>query len=137
MQNVFLKYEQNFDEWVKSDFSYTGDLFKNTNPLTQDFLLHIKQMEKRKLWRHQMTGIQRVIYSYELCQINKLLLNIVTGGGKTAIIGAVMAWLKYCHNIDKFVILCPNLIVRDRLEEDFREKKFSEILIFSQKVLSK
>lgn len=52
-----------------------------------------------------------------------LLLNIVTGGGKTAVIAAVIAWLRISHNVQKFVMLCPNLIVRDRLEDDFEDGK--------------
>ncbi len=51
------------------------------------------------------------------------MLNIVTGGGKTAIIAAVIAWLRIAHNVDRFVMLCPNLIVRDRLEDDFKGGK--------------
>lgn len=47
------------------------------------------------------------------------MLNVVTGGGKTAVIAAVVAWLRIAHGIEKFVMLCPNLIVRDRLEDDF------------------
>lgn len=52
-----------------------------------------------------------------------LLLNIVTGGGKTAVIAALIAWLRIAHGVEKFVLLCPNLIVRDRLEEDFEAGK--------------
>lgn len=52
-----------------------------------------------------------------------LLSNIVTDGGKTAIIAAVTAWLRIAHGVPKFVMLCPNLIVRDRLEEDFGKGK--------------
>jgi len=48
-----------------------------------------------------------------------LLLNIVTGGGKTAVIAAIIAWLRISHGVRKCLLLCPNLIVRDRLEEDF------------------
>lgn len=65
----------------------------------------------------------RTVYAYELLQWNELLLNIVTGGGKTAIIGAVIAWLKVSHDFHKFVLLCPNTIVRDRLEDDFKDAK--------------
>ena len=65
----------------------------------------------------------RTVYAYELLQWKELLLNIVTGGGKTAIIGAVVAWLKVCHDMHKFVLLCPNTIVRDRLEDDFTDAK--------------
>ena len=52
-----------------------------------------------------------------------LLLNIVTGGGKTAVIAAVTAWLRIAYDVQKFVMLCPNLIVRDRLEDDFQGGK--------------
>jgi ABC-type uncharacterized transport system permease subunit len=41
----------------------------------------------------------RVVYAYELLHWKELLLNIVTGGGKTAIMGAVVAWLKVSHNL--------------------------------------
>ncbi len=61
----------------------------------------------------------RTIYAYELLQWRDLLLNIVTGGGKTAVMGAVVAWLKVCHDLRRFLLLCPNTIVRDRLEDDF------------------
>ncbi len=113
MHNSFLKYEEDFRQWTQNDFP-------DINPLSQDFLTHLQdEALPRRLWRHQLEGVQRVVYAYELLQIKDTLLNIVTGGGKTAVIGAIMAWLKVCHNIHKFVVLCPNTIVRDRLEEDF------------------
>lgn len=70
----------------------------------------------------------RVVYAHEVlgkAEIGKegLLLNIVTGGGKTAIIAAVIAWLRIACGVQKFVLLCPNLIVRDRLEDDFQNGK--------------
>ena len=68
------------------------------------------------------------MYSHEILgktQIGAdgLLLNIVTGGGKTAVIAALIAWLRIVHGVQKFVLLCPNLIVRDRLEDDFQGGK--------------
>jgi len=115
MYNSFAKYEQDFKSWKDADFPDVG-------PLTRDFLEHIKSIPK--LWRHQKEdAIYRVVYAYELLQMRNVLLNIVTGGGKTAIIGAIMAWLKTCHDIHKFLVLCPNTIVRDRLEDDLRNAK--------------
>ena len=35
----------------------------------------------------------------------------------------MIAWLRIAHNVQKFVMLCPNLIVRDRLEDDFQGGK--------------
>ncbi|MDD8018969.1 MAG: DEAD/DEAH box helicase family protein [Bacteroidota bacterium] len=117
MQNAFLRYEQDVKQWVDGGFP-------DVNPLTRDFLEHLRRDgAPRKLWKHQQESVYRAIYAYELLQMKNVLLNIVTGGGKTAIIGAIIAWLKYCHAIDKFLILCPNTIVRDRLEDDFTDTK--------------
>lgn len=116
MYHSFAPYEQDFREWRASG------TYPDVNPLTRDFLLHITRPDApRRLWRHQEEALMRVIYASELLQWKELLLNIVTGGGKTAIIGAVVAWLKVCHDLHKFLLLCPNTIVRDRLEDDFRD----------------
>ena len=115
---AFAPYEQDFREWQDSG------AFPNVNPLTRDFLSHITRDDaKRRLWRHQGEALLRAVYAYELLQWDELLLNIVTGGGKTAIMAATIAWLKVCHDVQKFVLLCPNTIVRDRLEDDFRDAK--------------
>lgn len=80
------------------------------------------------LWRHQWEAFLRVIYAHEILGRTEigadgLLLNIVTGGGKTALIASITAWLRIAHGVQKFVLLCPNLIVRDRLEDDFEGGK--------------
>jgi len=114
MFNFFLPHELDFKEW-KDSKSFPG-----VNPFTSDFIQHILRPDNpMKLWTHQEEALLRVIYAYEILNEKGLLLNIVTGGGKTAIIGAVIAWLKYCHDIHKFLILCPNTIVKDRLYDDF------------------
>jgi len=117
MYNHFARYEQDFKTWDDAGFP-------DSNPLTKDFLEHLLDPESpRKLWDHQREVVLRTIYAYELLHEKKLLLNIVTGGGKTAVIGAIIAWLKVCHDIHKFLVLCPNTIVRDRLEDDLRDGK--------------
>src|SRR4029077_8705614 len=75
------------------------------------------------LWPHQWESFLRMVYAHEILGKIKigtdgLLLNVVAGGGKTAIIAALIAWLRIAHSVQKFVLLCPNLIVRDRLEDD-------------------
>src|SRR3989344_2973805 len=103
---------QDYELW-KTDFHSVKDE-------TRRFLENLTDQKKEvKLWKHQLDAILRVVYSYEVLGKNNLLLNIVTGGGKTAIIGACVAWLKMCQKLDKFLILVPNLIVRDRLQRDF------------------
>ena len=118
MYYSFAPYEQDFRAWWESR------AYPEVSPLTRDFLLHLARKDApRKLWRHQAEAVLRVVYAYELLQWREILLNIVTGGGKTAVMGAVIAWLKTCHDLHKFVLLCPNTIVRDRLEDDFRDGK--------------
>jgi superfamily II DNA or RNA helicase len=118
MYYSFAPYEQDFRAWWESR------AFPEVKPLTRDFLTHIIRSDApRRMWRHQEEALMRCVYAYELLQWNELLLNIVTGGGKTAIMGAVVAWLKVCHDVHKFLLLCPNTIVRDRLEDDFRDAK--------------
>jgi type III restriction enzyme len=118
MYYAFAPYEQDFRAWWQSGS------FPDVNPLTHDFLNHLTSKDAlHRLWQHQEEAVLRTIYAYELLQWNEQLLNIVTGGGKTAVIGAIIAWLKTCHDLHKFVLLCPNTIVRDRLEDDFKDAK--------------
>lgn len=94
---------------------------------TREFIENLVRHDReKKLWRHQEESILRIIYCYEILEKKNLLPNIVTGGGKTVIIAAVIAWLKMAHNVNKFLVLTPNLIVKDRLEVDFRPEKPEE-----------
>lgn len=115
MLDSFLQHEERFRDWMHSGYP-------NVKLETYDFIQNlIKQDKKTRMWKHQLEGTLRAIYSYEILQKKNILLNIVTGGGKTAIIAAVIFWLKLAHNINKFVILTPNTIVRARLESDFKD----------------
>ena len=127
MLNQFSRYEEEFQQWVKG--GYPG-----AKAGTVDYIRHLSDPEddarprEGTLWKHQWNSFLRVIYSYEvrreeLSRPNGVLLNVVTGGGKTAIIAAVIAWLRIAHDVQRFLMLCPNLIVRDRLEEDFESGK--------------
>ncbi|MBI5025905.1 MAG: DEAD/DEAH box helicase family protein [Nitrospirae bacterium] len=116
MFNAFRQYEKEYIDWIQGGYP-------ETNIFTQDFIANLlEQDRKNRLWKHQEEAFLRTVYSYEILGRKNLLLNIVTGGGKTAIIAAVIAWLRSCHNIQSFLIMVPNLIVRDRLETDFKDK---------------
>ncbi len=122
MLDTFLQYKEKFENWKDSGYP-------NVKQETYDFIENLVKHDKKfKMWDHQLESILRVIYSYEILQKKNVLLNIVTGGGKTAIIAAVIFWLKSAHNINKFIMLTPNTIVRERLESDFKDgsvfKKF-------------
>ena len=127
MLNEFSRYEDEFKQWEKG--GYPG-----AKPETLDYVGHLSDPEDDTrprdgtLWPHQWDSFLRAVYAYEirngeLASPNGVLLNVVTGGGKTAIIAALIAWLRLAHDVNKFVMLCPNLIVRDRLEEDFQDGK--------------
>ena len=113
MIDAFLQHAEKFNDWKKAGFP-------NVKPETCEFIDHMLNSEKKsRLWQHQTEGILRTIYAYEILQKRNSLLNIVTGGGKTAIIAAIIFWLKFAHGINKFLVITPNTIVRARLESDF------------------
>ena len=126
MQNVFLPYESDFEVWVDSHFLRSEDATQNYLRFLADPEDELRPREGG-LWPHQWDALLRVIYSYEVLRrdfwADGLLLNIVTGGGKTALIAATMVWLRLTYQVQRFLILCPNLIVRDRLETDFKQGK--------------
>lgn len=123
MRNEFLPHEREFESWIDGGF-------ERCEPATRDYLFYLADPEEERqprpdgLWRHQWDALLRVVYAREVAGRNLwedgLLLNIVTGGGKTALIAAAMVWLRLSHDVQRFLVLCPNLIVRDRLESDFR-----------------
>lgn len=126
MQNALLPHDADFKAWVDSHFL-------PSQSATQDYLAFLADPESEVtpkaggLWPHQWDALLRVVYAREV--LNRdfwgdgLLLNVVTGGGKTALIAATMVWLRLAYDVQRFLILCPNLIVRDRLESDFLNGK--------------
>ena len=76
------------------------------------------------LWPHQRESVLRAVYANEILKPTDagwkdLLLRVVTGGGKTTIMAALMAYLRVCHEVRSFIVLTPNTIVRERLRLDF------------------
>ena len=127
MFNEFSRYEQQFIDWRRDGYpGIKQETFKYIEFLTDP--ADDQNPRAGTLWMHQWEAFLRIIYSYEVLGkteigANGFLLNIVTGGGKTAAIAALVAWLRIAHSVQKFVLLCPNLIVRDRLEDDFQNGK--------------
>ena len=127
MFNQFARHEDGFRDWRR-------DGLPGLNPESYRYIEFLtsedddREAREGTLWPHQWEAFLRVVYTHEILGRTEigpdgLLLNIVTGGGKTAVIAAVMAWLRIAHGVEKFVMLCPNLIVRDRLEDDFQNGK--------------
>lgn len=124
-----------FDSKILSPYrAWVGSGFKapQVSDTVRDFLLHLAVESPagkyQALWPHQREAVLRTIYAHQVLglggkdhQWKDLLLNVVTGGGKTAIIAALMAWLRLCHDVRSFVLLSPNTIVRERLRLDFEQ----------------
>ncbi|MGD1039034.1 MAG: DEAD/DEAH box helicase family protein [Roseiarcus sp.] len=127
MFNQFAKYEDEFQSWRRDGLSgLKAESYKYLDALTSSD--DDQAPRDGTLWPHQWESFLRVVYAHEILGkaeigADGLLLNVVTGGGKTALIAAVIAWLRIAHGVEKFVLLCPNLIVRDRLEDDFEGGK--------------
>lgn len=127
MFNRFAQYEDTFRDWRRDGMpGLKVESYKYIEFLTSKDDDQVARTGT--LWPHQWDSFLRVIYAHEILGkaalgADGLLLNIVTGGGKTAVIAAVVAWLRIAHNVQKFVMLCPNLIVRDRLDDDFQDGK--------------
>ncbi len=117
MFDTFKQHESAFNDWIME--GYPG-IKEETREFIENLMSHKRE---RRLWKHQEKAILRLIFTYEKLGMKNVLLNIVTGGGKTLIIAAIIAWLRMAHGINKFLIIVPNLIVRDRLEDDFKDKK--------------
>lgn len=73
----------------------------------------------KPLYRHQIEAILRVIYHGEKLGKWESLLDIVTGGGKTVIIAGLISYFWQVRGCEKFLILVPNTIVRERVKDDF------------------
>jgi len=114
MRDSFAPHREIFEEWKRAGYP-------DARPETREFIDGL--LERGALWPHQVEAILRTIYSFEVLKKRSCLLNIVTGGGKTAIIAAVAFWLKFAYGVGKFLVLSPNTIVRSRLEADFADKR--------------
>jgi len=73
----------------------------------------------KPLYNHQQEAVLRVIFHGEILGQWDSLLDIVTGGGKTVVMAALVAYFWQVHRIEKFLIVTPNTIVRKRVKDDF------------------
>src|SRR3989338_2703404 len=120
MHYFFKPHKENFREWVKTGFigiPDTGIAFLKY--LSSPSFKPKMELFSDKQWKMQLEAIQRCIYCFEILGEKDLLTNIVTGGGKTTVIGAMIAYMMSVHDQTKFLILTPNTIVRERLVDDF------------------
>lgn len=118
MKYSFKEHEKNFLEWCRQ--GYNVPLSEAQRPKVKDFLKNIDDPNfVPPLYRHQAEAVKRIIYSYGVLEKKDLLVEVVTGGGKSVIIGGIIAYFMIVHNVNKFLILVPNTIVRARLKDEF------------------
>lgn len=73
----------------------------------------------KPLYRHQYEAIMHVIFYGEKLGKWDSLMDIVTGGWKTVIMSALIAYFRMVRGYTKFLILVPWKIVRERVKDDF------------------
>lgn len=108
-----------FRQWVENpDFpSLPDELAANHAKL---FVERITSGEFPKpLYAHQQEAVLRVIFHGEKLGKWDSLLDIVTGGGKTVVMAALVAYFWQVHKVEKFLLVTPNTIVRERVKDDF------------------
>ncbi|MEI7615225.1 MAG: DEAD/DEAH box helicase family protein [Actinomycetota bacterium] len=117
MKYSFKEHEKNYQAWCIQGYPITNT---NTAPKIKSFIRNIENPNfVPQLYNHQMESIKRCIYSYEVLNKKDLLLEIVTGGGKSAIIAGMISYFAIVHDLLRFLILVPNTIVRARLVDEF------------------
>lgn len=108
-----------FNEW-RNDFVFPHIENEGAKQRAKAFVEIIVSNDLEKpLYKHQQLAILQVIFAYEIERDFDVLLDIVTGGGKTVIMSAIVAYFWQVHDIQKFLILTPNTIVRERVKDDF------------------
>lgn len=128
MKYAFKEYEKNFSDWCRQGYNTT--LNEAQKLKVKDFLRNIDDPNfVPPLYRHQVEALKRVIYSYEILGKKDLLVEVVTGGGKSAIIAGVIAYFMIVHDVNKFLVLVPNTIVRARLKDEFDPE--SKIFVYN------
>ncbi|MEK7140606.1 MAG: DEAD/DEAH box helicase family protein, partial [Patescibacteria group bacterium] len=121
MHYFFKPHEENFREWRSAGYQgipENGILFLN-HLKSSHFKPKVKLWNQNQWEKVQLEAIERCVYSFEVLGEKDVLTNIVTGGGKTTIIGALIAYMMITHDQTKFLILTPNTIVRERLVDEF------------------
>ncbi|WHZ18017.1 MAG: hypothetical protein OJF55_000166 [Rhodanobacteraceae bacterium] len=110
--------ELDYRQWLEEpDFPHLDARQATT---ARQFLDRIKGHDWDKpLYRHQYEAITRVIYTGEKLGNWESLLDIVTGGGKTVIMAGLVAYFWQVRGNERFLILVPNTIVRERVKDDF------------------
>src|SRR4030067_2293614 len=128
MKYAFKEHEKNYSEWCRNGYPIPLEHLKATK--AKEFLKNIDNPNfTPPLFKHQMESIKRVIYCHEILSKKDLLVEVVTGGGKSVIIGAVISYFMIVHDISKFLILVPNTIVRARLDDEFNPE--SPIFVYN------
>ena len=97
------------------------DLNDTHSPRAKVFVQRILEGHdfEKQLYPHQAEALLRVIHAGEKLGKWETLLDIVTGGGKTAIMAAIIAYLWQVRQYRHFLIITPNTIVRERVGDAF------------------
>lgn len=129
MKYSFKEYEDNYEKWCQQGYPIADE---DIAQKVKDFIRNIESPNfTPQLYPHQLESIKRCIYSYEILGKKDLLLEIVTGGGKSAIIAGMIAYFAIVHNLLRYLVLVPNTIVRSRLDDEFNPDPKNTKFVYS------
>src|SRR3989338_9888046 len=107
--------EIKYREWKeKPDFPFLNERQAYTAKTFVERLIGGEDFPKR-LYRHQLEAILRVIYHGEKLGKWESLLDIVTGGGKTIIMAGLVSYFWQVRGCEKFLLILSNKILRERV----------------------
>lgn len=129
MKYSFKEHEKYYQEWCINGYEISNP---EISQKIKDFIRNIESPNfTPTLYKHQLESIKRSIYSYEVLGKKDLLLEIVTGGGKSAIIAGMIAYFTIVHNLLRYLILVPNTIVRSRLDDEFNPEPTNPKFVYN------
>jgi len=112
--------ELDFRKWCENpDFPHLEETQLHHAKAFVDRIINNEEEFPLALYNHQKEAILRTIFNGEKLGKWEVLMDIVTGGGKTVIMAGLVAYFWQVHRIQKFLIITPNTIVRERVKDDF------------------
>ncbi len=115
---MLTELELTYRQWCETpDFPH---LDERQSQYARTFIERLQDGSLAKpLYRHQYEAIMHVIFYGEKLGKWDSLMDIVTGGWKTVIMSALIAYFRMVRGYTKFLILVPWKIVRERVKDDF------------------
>jgi hypothetical protein len=115
---------------IECEAGYAVALSEPQKLKVRDFLKNIDDPNVvPPLYRHQAEAVKRIIYSYEILGKKDLLVEVVTGGGKSAIIAGAFASAGQIRSIASVCSGCPQPNPMHTTTQDNKNPAFDIFLL--------